>query len=500
MQLLLTVLFIYIAPLVSASDHNSPFSGEHYASYPTVKSSPLVDKGEYLVIAGDCIACHSKPDGKAFAGGLPINSPFGIFYAPNITPDKQYGIGDWTDEDLIRALKHGMSPEGYPYYPALPYPYYSKYSDEDVQAIRAYLMSIPAVSQPSQAHEVSFPFNIRWLVTFWNMLYFYPFQGEYVADPKLSSKINRGAFLVEGPAHCGMCHTPRDPLGGPIRSRAYTGAVVDGWYAPNITGSNLKKVSEGELYRLFVYDEKPGGRGKIQGPMREVNHDSLERMKESDLFAIAAYIKSTVDKTPVDTVPTKADHGKVVYDQKCAACHNVGAAGAPKITDKTAWQIRFKKPIDELYHNVINGYNAMSARGLCSSADDENCSDQDMEDAVNYIRKKAIGDTVVMTTAEPITDRKVAKVDAARLFQQSCQRCHDHDGSQAPQLGAAIDWQGRGGFDKMLRGVILGPKSGQSGHSVLANGGCSDCNTKDMIAILKYILSQSIKGKNYELW
>lgn len=494
-------LWLLLLPLLcNASDHQSPYSGDHYASYPEVIDTPAVKKGEYLVIASDCIACHSKPDGEAFAGGLPIASPFGTFYAPNITSDPDHGIGKWSEQDLINAIKHGHSPQGSLYYPALPYPYYSKMSDDDVRAIHTYLLATPPVAKPSTPHEIPFPFNIRFLVHFWNMLYFYPHQGEYVYKPKLSEKLNRGEYLVEGPGHCGMCHTPRDMLGGPVRAKAYTGGVVDGWYAPNITGTNLKKVTEGDLVRLFVYDEKPGGRGQIQGPMREVNHDSLSNMKQEDLHAIAAYIKSTVDVTPAPAVMKGADHGEVVYNAKCAACHNIGAAGAPKITDQTAWQERFKKPIETLYSNVINGYNAMSARGLCSSADDENCGDDDMKAAVNYIRNK-LGIAAV-TEMDPAEEKKVESDDvtANLLFEQYCSSCHNNPHASAPQIGVQKDWESRGDFDSMLKGVVLGPKSQQKGHCALPMGGCKDCSHSQIIAVLKYILNKSIQGKNYDLW
>lgn len=493
-------LWLLVMPLMAiASDHPSPYSGDHYASYPEVVSTPQVKKGEYLVIASDCIACHSKPDGKPFAGGLPIASPFGTFYAPNITSDPEHGIGRWSEQDLINAVKHGHAPSGALYYPALPYPYYTKLSDDDVRAMHAYLLATPPVAEPSVPHDIPFPFNIRFLVHFWNMLYFYPHQGEYVYKPELSQKLNRGEFLVEGPGHCGMCHTPRDLIGGPIESRAYTGGIVDGWYAPNITGTNLKKVTEGELVRLFVYDERPGGRGQIQGPMREVNHDSLSNMTQNDLHAIAAYIKTTVEPVNAAGMTKVKDRGAMVYTAKCAACHDQGAGGAPKISDQSAWQERFKKPLETLYQHVINGYNAMPARGLCSSADDEYCSDDDMKAAVNYIRQK-LGISAVTGVDEAPEPQKDSTVTAKSLFLQHCQGCHDSPTSQAPQIGQQKDWESRGDFDKMLRGVMLGPQSKVKGHCVLPKGGCDDCSHTDLIAILKYILNNSIQGKNYGLW
>ncbi len=481
-----------------ADHHPSSYSADHDVSYPRVKKkNAMVARGEYLVKAGDCIACHSKPGGKAFAGGLPIHSPFGTFYPPNITSDKINGIGSWSDQDLIQALKHGKMPDGSNYYPALPYPYYSKIPDRDIKAIRAYLLATPPVAEPSQEHDIPFPFNIRWFVSFWNMLYFYPYQGDFVPNPHESAEVNRGAFLVEGLAHCGMCHTPRNMIGGPIESRQYTGGEIDGWVAPNITGTQLKNVKEEDLVKLFMYDERPGKRGLIQGPMRQVNHDSLEYLSQKDLYAISAYIKSTVDSSPIEIVSSASKKGESVYQAKCAACHNSGAAGAPKITDKTAWAERFKLPIEVLYHRVIHGYNTMPARGLCASEKDTGCSDVDMRAALDYIEEKTSGG-IAVTPREK--QKKWTLTDGKNRFKRSCRSCHENPQTRAPQVGKSRDWQKPIEFDVLLKGLILGPKATQREHCALPRGGCKDCTTSELVVTLKYMLNKSVEGKNYELW
>ena len=494
---MIRILLIVMVAHIWADHHPSPYSAEHDVLYPKVQGSELVTKGEYLVKAGDCIACHSKPDGKPFAGGLPIHSPFGTFYPPNITSDKKYGIGQWSDADMIGALKHGHAPDGSLYYPALPYPYYAKISDDDVKAIRAYLLATPAVSKPSQPHDIPFPFNIRWLVHFWNMLYFYPFQGEYTYQPQQSVQVNRGAFLVEGLAHCGMCHTPRNMIGGPIESKRYTGGEIDGWLAPNITGTSLKNVTENDLVTLFLYDDRPGERGKIQGPMRQVNHDSLEYLTQKDLFAISAYIKTTVDAHPMELSLTTDRRGEQVYQAKCAACHNIGSAGAPKLSDRTAWAQRFQTPMEVLTQRVINGYNAMPARGLCTSEKDEGCSDADMIAAIDYIKVKTAGGMMKPAT---VTKKKWGVADGQKRFELSCQQCHDNPSSKAPQIGREKDWSGVNDFDMLLKGLIKGPDADQQAHCALPKGGCQKCSTAELIQTLKYILNKTVPGKNYDLW
>ena len=334
-----TALLFFFGYIVAAeSNHSVPV--EHYAEYPVVDygqgvEAARVKRGEYLTKAGDCIACHTTKGGQSFAGGLPLETPFGTFYSPNITPDHENGIGQWTDADFIRAMKHGTAPDGSSYYPAFPYVYYNRVSEEDILAMKAYLDRIPAVAAPNKDHEVPFPFNIRALQFIWKLFFFYPGMGEYAYDLHRSDTWNRGRYLVEGLAHCGMCHTPLNVVGVAKNRLAFTGNMVDGWYAPNITGSNLHKVQESELVRMFVSDEKPGGRGQVQGPMREVNHDSLMYLDVDDLGAIAHYIKSTVqlrpDDRPAVITGDRLTVGAKIYQPYCSSCHNVGSAGAPKI-------------------------------------------------------------------------------------------------------------------------------------------------------------------------
>ena len=204
------------------------------AADPTTQT---INKGEYLARAGDCVACHSAPGGKQFAGGRPMPTPFGNLYAPNITPDDETGIGQWTADDFYRMMHKGVSRDGTLLYPAMPFAAYTKVTREDSDAIYAYLMSVPPVNQKNRPHELRFPFNQRDLLIGWRTLYFK--EGEYVADTTKSTQWNRGAYLVEGLGHCAMCHTAINRLGGSKTSQEFEGGMIpnQNWYAPSLTSN-----------------------------------------------------------------------------------------------------------------------------------------------------------------------------------------------------------------------------------------------------------------------
>ena len=508
----LIALFFGVQFLMAPAPEVTPNPAVHLAKYPEVdfskaKDPELAKKGLYLTQLGDCIACHTNKDGQPFAGGRSINSPFGDFYSPNITSDKTYGIGSWSFEDFKNAMRHGYAPDGSNYYPVFPYVYYTKVTDEDLEALKAYFDLIPAVAQKNKPHDVGFPFNIRFLVTGWNMLFFYPYQGVFEPKPDVPDKINRGEYLAEGLAHCSMCHTPINFLGGPKRWLAYTGNTVDGWYAPNITGTNLKSVSEDALVRVFVYGEKPGG-GQVQGPMREVNHDSLEYIQQADLHAIAAYIKSTTDPMAQEGVKMASNEddlelGKTVYGAKCAACHNVGAGGSPKITDQAAWLARKdKKGMEKIYENVYNGINTMPARGLCNSKEDDLCDDKSMRSAVDYIYSLQTGE---QEKAERVgyAPKPVTVARAKAIYDETCSTCHSGGQLGAPRVGDQKEWNERlkSGFDVLVHNVIKGfVNTGNEGACVVEKGGCHDCTDAEIIAVVKYMLDQSVREKKFKLW
>src|SRR5690348_6539484 len=193
-----------------------------------------VERGRYLATAADCGSCHTVPGSdKPFSGGRPIETPFGVLATPNITPDRETGIGAWTDDEFDAAVRNGRSRNGARLYPAMPFPYYSRMSREDVKDIRAYLNTIEPVRNAVRVNRLPFPLNLRTSMIAWDALYFKP--GEFHPDPSKSKEWNRGAYLVQGPEHCGACHTPKTFLGGDKTSEALQGYVLQGWTAPDIT-------------------------------------------------------------------------------------------------------------------------------------------------------------------------------------------------------------------------------------------------------------------------
>ena len=251
-----------------------------------------VARGAYLVHAGGCISCHTRPGGAPFAGGRALNTPFGTFYSPNITPDRETGIGGWSDADFGRALREGIGPDGRHYFPVFPYPSFTGISDDDARAIKAYLLSVPAVHQPDREHDVSFPFSWRFLQVGWRLLFFD--KGPFRPDPAKSTAYNRGAYLVTALAHCGECHTPRNFLGAVDGDRALSGTAdgPEGQLVPNITPDPKTGIGDwdkDDIARLLKTGESPE-HSKVKGAMREVVEDGLKYLDDDDRLAIAEYL------------------------------------------------------------------------------------------------------------------------------------------------------------------------------------------------------------------
>jgi mono/diheme cytochrome c family protein len=252
----------------------------------------LVTRGEYLARAGNCIACHTSDKGRPFAGGVAMRTPFGTIYTPNITPDPDAGIGRWSDADFLRAMHEGIGKAGERLYPAFPYPSYTRVTDRDVLAIRAYLNTIAPVRFTPPANALSFPFNQRWLMLFWNLFNFD--EGRFVPDPKQSAEWNRGAYLVDGLAHCGECHTPRNFMQGLKSDERLSGAVQAGWHAFNITPDKLSGIGDWSAAEVVAYlaTGVAQGRASAAGPMAQVVEDSTQFLSGEDLRSIAVYLRA----------------------------------------------------------------------------------------------------------------------------------------------------------------------------------------------------------------
>ena len=292
---------------------------DYHAADPTgvpadLKNADVVKRGEYLARAADCFACHTVSRDRLFAGGLALPLPFGTLYSTNITPDKDTGIGDYTDQDFLNAVQRGIRRDGARLYPAMPFPSYTLMTDADVLAIKAYLFSVPAVHAENLPNTLSFPFNQRWLMTFWSA--FFNENARFRPNTAQSAEWNRGAYVAEALAHCGECHTPRNFALALDNRNKFSGAVF-GWYAFNITSdkeSGIGAWSDDEL-RNYLSTGHASGRGTAAGPMGEAVDQSLSVMAPADISALVTYVRSvppiaSADLTAKLAPPAPAEGGK----------------------------------------------------------------------------------------------------------------------------------------------------------------------------------------------
>jgi mono/diheme cytochrome c family protein len=308
-----------------------------------------IARGRYLAEIADCVACHNEPtDNRPFAGGRPIETPFGIIVASNITPDRDTGIGAWSDDEFVAAVRPGVRRDGKLLYPAMPFPSYTKMSRNDVLAIRAYLNTVARVHNAVDANQLPFPLNIRMGMWFWDGLYFT--EGEFKPDPTHSDAWNRGEYLVEGPAHCGACHTPKTLLGGDKTSAALQGYAIQRWFAPDI--ANDVRLGLGRWTPDDIAEYLRTGHNRFvaaTGPMAEEITHSSSHMTDADLAAIATYLKEQPSETH-EITPVPADDpvmiaGGAIYRDLCSACHPANGNGIPYLFPALANSPSVVRPI-----------------------------------------------------------------------------------------------------------------------------------------------------------
>ncbi len=287
-------------------------------------------KGRVLAAIGDCAVCHTKDGGTPFAGGRALATPFGTLYATNITPDEATGVGNWSSAAFRRAMKEGVSRTGVHLYPALPYEHYTHVSDEDLDTIYAFLMTLRPVHSVAPANRLMFPLGFRPLLVGWKMLFlhkepFRPVEGR-------SQEWNHGFYLVDGLGHCGGCHTPRNLAGGEERSRAFQGGVAEGWNAPALDGSNPSaKAWTADTLFTYLRTGLDPAHSAAAGPMGPLVHD-LAEVPEAEVKAIAVYI-SSLSRGQDGPITDRADEaaraspaGAVLFAGACGCCHGAGAA------------------------------------------------------------------------------------------------------------------------------------------------------------------------------
>ena len=322
-----TILFVALAAIGSAkADPDNYVIGQ---------------RGRALAIAGDCVACHTAPGGKPFAGGLALATPFGVIMTPNITPDDATGIGRWTQAEFSRAMHEGRGRNGSYLYPAFPYPYFTKVTREDTDAIYDYLRTLAPVTNAVNRRTLPFPFSVRALMIGWNALFFKP--GSFVPDPGRSAEFNRGAYLVEGLGHCGACHTPLNTFGANKASQFLQGNRIDDWTAPNITNDQQSGLGKWSVDEIVQYLKNGQTRTTTaSGPMRDVIENSTSKMAETELKAIAVYLKErgSAGSPPPAVVPEsdpRMQVGQAIFVDTCSACHTRNGSGIehmfPRLAD-----------------------------------------------------------------------------------------------------------------------------------------------------------------------
>jgi len=314
---------------------------DYKAANPTgvpasLAKASLVERGAYLARAADCMACHTKPGAKDFAGGLGFKLPFGTLYSTNITPDKETGIGNYSDADFLNAVHRGIRRDGARLYPAMPYVSYTYMTDDDALAIKAYLFSLPAVHEQAPANTLSFPYDQRWAMMFWSAL-FNP-DTRFAPDTSKSPEWNRGAYLSEALAHCGECHTPRNLAFALDNRKKFSGAVTAGWHAFNITSDKATGIGGWNDADLASYlaNGHASGHGTASGPMGEAVDRSFSQMTADDIKSMVAYVRSvppiaSPDLPASPAPPAPASHkdgggsgnarGKLVFEGGCVSCH-----------------------------------------------------------------------------------------------------------------------------------------------------------------------------------
>src|SRR3954470_21102679 len=297
-------------------------------------SAETIARGKALTDAADCASCHTIDASKPFAGGKRIDTPFGAIYSPNLTPDRDTGLGAWSDDDFYRALRYGVARDGSRYYPAFPYPNFTKLIRDDILAIRAYLATLAPFRNSAPPPELRFPLNYRVVTRAWNYLFFQP--GIIMPDQSKGGPWNRGRYLVEGLAHWGACHTPKNVFGAEKRGQPLGGGLVQGLFAPRLDGAERSGLKSWSVEDITEYLQSGRNGRSHAGPlMSEVVVNSTSRMSDADIRAIAVYLKSLPSGAPEPTVsapaPSQMTDGEKVYRGACVACHEADGSGAPRI-------------------------------------------------------------------------------------------------------------------------------------------------------------------------
>ncbi|WJD60689.1 c-type cytochrome [Pseudomonas kurunegalensis] len=392
--------FVTLAVLGGAILINNDTSADNVADdRTTAAAGPTADsaaaaRGAYVATQADCAACHTVPGGKAYAGGYGLKTPFGVIYSTNITPDRKTGIGDWTERDFFRAVRHGQHKNGQLLYPAMPYNAYVKISDADMHDLWVYMRTLEPIEQQATSNTLGFPYNIRLSLLGWNLLFFD--NAPFTVHPEKSKEWNRGRYLVDGAGHCAACHTPKNLLGGDT-SDYLEGAELLGSYAPEITGDPYRGLGSWSSEQIQTYLKTGSNHQAVaSGPMGEAIEFSTQHLHDQDLAAIADYLKSlpgsgTTAPKVVEASAPQMQRGAQVYEHNCMACHNVAGEGISGMVTGFADNPGIRTPSgSNLIATVLKGGKAVATEHNVTGAGmpsfDWKLNDADIAAVLTYVR------------------------------------------------------------------------------------------------------------------
>jgi mono/diheme cytochrome c family protein len=372
-------------------------------------SSETIARGKSLTEAADCSSCHTTDPAKPFAGGRRLDTPFGAIYSANLTPDRDTGLGAWSDEEFYRAVHLGVGRNGTRYYPAFPYPHFTKLTKPDVLAIRAYLATLPPVQNTPPSPQLRWPLNYRVLMRGWNLMFFRP--GVFEPDQSKSTEWNRGAYLVEAAAHCGACHTPKNLAGAEKRSERFGGSFVDGWFAPRLDAAERSGLKSWSVDDIVEYLQSGrNGKSHAGGPMAEVVLNSTSKMSDADVRAMAVYLKDVAPGAPEGAVSTPAQtqmaNGEKLYRGACIACHEADGSGAPRIYPPLPGSANLQSAdASSAIRIILDGAETITTPRAPNKgsmpAYAKKMSDQEIADVTTYIRN-AWGNSAPAVTADEV--------------------------------------------------------------------------------------------------
>ena len=383
--------------------------GPARAELPAAPSPETIAKGKALTEAGGCASCHTADPARPFAGGTRIETPFGAIYSANLTPDLNTGIGRWTDEAFLRAMRYGETPYGSRYYPVFPYTHFTKMTRDDVFAIRSYLGTLSPVANTPPPSALHWPLNHRVLMRLWDYAFFKP--GIFEPDQNKSADWNRGGYLVEGLGHCGACHTPKNFLGAEKQRERFTGSMVGGWFAPRLDGAargGLKSWSVDDIAEYLLSGRNV--HSHADGPMAQVVLNSTSHLSDADAKAIAVYLKDLSPATPEPSVtapsPTQMASGEKLYKASCIACHELDGSGAPRIYPPLPGNANLQSanPASAI-KIVLDGAETITTRRAPNTGSMPpyagKMSDQEVADVVTYVRN-TWGNAAPAATADEV--------------------------------------------------------------------------------------------------